>query len=440
LILSVLRSALGQFSTRIRQRNSIYLLLSLCARVLNAVGMFIAVQRFAPSTFGEMSYLQATAVSTIAFCSFGIDLSINARLTKKSKEGSPLVPTILAGCMLAACGILLSCTVVSTAFAHQLRDSSSPTLAVLAVCVYSSFMISTSLVNAMTFALSSSVNVGIAYMSNSLIFIGFAVFSRPSATGVDLLSFLIVAQVIAVSFLAMSLVRRRRSQSRSGEVPHAPHILNESMSEMKTLVAYGAKQIFVVSAIAFAQWLIQRKIIFGPGGASENAIYSIGNQIFNMMTFIPSILTPIFVTKLAAAGADVGLRRRIALRSLRLFTGVALCACVAVFVGLRVGIPYLPPRYASALVTGVIAAGAAFFQIVRAPFSLYFLSELKASREMVSAAAGSLFMIGATTVFDQLTPNAGTTIRLLGCALQAMFLLCFFLFENRRYRLPPLGP
>lgn len=430
-----MRSALSRFSVRIRQRNSIYLLLSLLARVLNAVGMFIAIQRFAPSTFGEMSYLQATAVSTIAFCSFGIELSINARLTKKLKEASPLGPTILAGCLLAGCGILLSCAVVSTVFAHQLRNSSSPGLAVLAVCVYSSFMISTSLLTAMTFALSSSINVGISYMATSLIFVGFAIFSKASASGVTLLSFLIVAQVVAVSFLAISLLRRHESlpagRTAGGYLTHSLH---ESIFEIKTLVSYGAKQIFVVSAVTFAQWLIQRKIIFGTGGASENAIYSIGNQIFNMMTFIPSILTPIIVTKLAAAGTDIGLRRRIALRSLRLFSAVAVCACAAVFVGLWLGIPFLPPRYASALETGVIAAGAAGFQIARAPFSLYFLSELKASREMASAAAGSLFMITATSMFHEMHPNEGTTIRLLGCAMQALFLLGFFLFETRRYQ------
>jgi O-antigen/teichoic acid export membrane protein len=187
-----------------------------------------------------------------------------------------------------------------------------------------------------------------------------------------------------------------------------------------------------VSTVTFAQWLIQRKIVFGDGGTSENAIYSVGNQIFNMMTFIPSILTPIIVTRLAAAGADIGRRRKIALRSLRLFSVVAVCACAAVFVGLRIGIPFLPARYAAAVETGLIASMAAGFQIIRAPFSLFFLSELKASREMASAAAGSLFMIIATSMFTQLNPNQGTMIRLVGCALQAAFLVSFFLFETRR--------
>jgi hypothetical protein len=85
---SPLRRILERMRARSRTKNSIYLGLSLTARVLNAVGMFIAIQRFAPSSFGELSYLQATAVSTVAFCSFGIDLSVNARLTRKLKEGA----------------------------------------------------------------------------------------------------------------------------------------------------------------------------------------------------------------------------------------------------------------------------------------------------------------------------------------------------------------
>jgi hypothetical protein len=69
---------------------------------------------------------------------------------------------------------------------------------------------------------------------------------------------------------------------------------------------------------------------------------------------------------------------------------------------------------------------------VKSPFSLYFLSELKASREIISATAGAVFMVVATSLFTQLNPNEGTTIRLLGCALQAVLLAALFLIETRR--------
>jgi O-antigen/teichoic acid export membrane protein len=426
------RVALDKIATRVRQKNSIYLGLSLIARVLNAAGMFVAIKRFAPSSFGEMSYLTATAVSTVAFCSFGIELSINAQLTRKLKEAGPLGPTITAGCALALAGTILACMVICLVFASQLKLSSSPGLAILAVCIYSSFMISTSLLTAMSFALDASINVGMCYMATSLIFVGFAFFARPSTTGVDLMFFLICAQVVGVSYMAIALLKRHLSP----DVLHADGALRrwlpDAWIETKTLFAYGAKQILVVSALTFAQWFIQRKIIFGDGGASENAIYSIGNQIFNMMTFIPLIITPIIITRLAAAHGDMALRRKICLRSLRLFSTIAVGACLAVFVGLRVGIPFLPPRYAVALGTGLIASIAAAFQIVKSPFSLYFLSELKASREIISATAGAAFMIVATSWFTQLDPNQGTTIRLLGCALQAVLLAVFFLIETRR--------
>jgi O-antigen/teichoic acid export membrane protein len=417
------RLALGKIAAKVRQRNSIYLALSLIARVFNAAGMFVAIKRFAPSSFGEMSYLTATAVSTVAFCSFGIELSINAQLTRKLKEAGPLGPTIGAGCALALAGTILACIVICAVFASQLKVSSSPGLAILAVCIYSSFMISTSLLTAMSFALDASINVGICYMATSLIFVGFAFFAGTATSGVDLMFFLICAQIVGVSYMAIALFKRHLKPDMQ---------LSEAWIETKTLFAYGAKQILVVSAVTFSQWLIQRKIIFGSGGASENAIYSIGNQIFNMMTFIPLIITPIIITKLAAAHGDMALRRKICLQSLRLFTAISVCACGAVFVGLRLGIPFLPPRYAVAVETGLIASIAAAFQIVKSPFSLYFLSELKASREIVSATAGAAFMIVATSLFTQLNPNQGTMIRLLGCALQAVLLGVLFLIETRR--------
>ena len=425
--------ALDRIATRLRQKNSIYLALSLIARVLNAAGMFVAIKRFAPATFGEMSYLTATAVSTVAFCSFGIEISINAQLTRKLRESAPLGPTILAGCTLALAGTILACAVICAVFAPQLRLSSSPGLAVLSVCIYSSFMIATSLLTAMSFALDASINVGISYMATSSIFAAFAVFANTGTSGVDLMFFFICAQFVAVPYMALALLRRHLGALRQPAGGHRYRLLlPEAWLETKTLFAYGAKQILVVSALTFAQWLIQRKIVFGAGGASENAIYSIGNQIFNMMTFIPLIITPIIITKLAAAQGDMALRRKICLRSLRLFTTIAVCACAAVFVGLRVGIPFLPPRYAAALETGLIASVAAAFQIIKSPFSLFFLSELKASREIASATAGAAFMILATLFFTQLDPNQGTTIRLLGCALQAVILAALFLVETRR--------
>ena len=93
--------------------------------------------------------------------------------------------------------------------------------------------------------------------------------------------------------------------------------------------------------------------------------------------------------------------------------------------------PFLPPRYSVAVETGLIAAGAAAFTIIKSPFSLFFLSELKASREIASATAGAIFMIVATSMFTQLSPNEGTMIRLLGCALQAVLLGALFLVETR---------
>jgi O-antigen/teichoic acid export membrane protein len=426
------RVALDKFAAKARQKNSIYLALSLIARVLNAAGMFVAIKRFAPSSFGEMSYLTATAVSTVAFCSFGIELSINAQLTRKLKESSPLGPTIAAGCALALAGTILAWSVIWGVFASQLKLSSSPGLAILSVCIYSSFMISTSLLTAMSFAVHASINVGISYMVTSLIFVGFACLANPATSGVDLMFFLVCAQVVAVSYMAIALVKRQLKPSAQVTAGAFQHLLPAAWIEGKTLFAYGVKQILVVSALTFAQWLIQRKIIFGDGGASENAVYSIGNQIFNMMNFIPSIITPIIITQLAAAQGDIALRRTICLRSLRLFAAISVCACAAVFVGLWLGIPFLPPRYTVALETGLIASIAASFQIVKTPFSLYFLSELKASREIAGATAGAAFMILATSLFTQLSPNQGTMIRLLGCALQAVILGILFLIETRR--------
>ncbi|HEY2463780.1 MAG TPA: hypothetical protein VGI32_06950 [Steroidobacteraceae bacterium] len=426
------RRHVERLPARFRSKNSIYLALSLIARVLNAAGMFIALQRFAPSTFGEMSYLMATAVSTVAFCSLGLELSVNAQLTRKVKEDGSLAPTILAACALAAVGIVLAWIAVTAAFASQLTVTGSAHVAVIAVCIYSSFMIVTSLLTAMSFALSASINVGVSYILTSSLFAAFAIFADSRTSGIQLMFFSIVTQVIAVPYMAIALMRRAKSWNLRSQYALIRTSLQAAKGEVQTLFMYGVKQILVVSTVTFSQWLIQRKIVYGDGGVSENAIYSVGNQIFNMMTFIPLIITPIIITRLAAAGDDLAQRRRISLSSLKLFSGISAIACVGVFVGLRIGIPFLPPRYAAAELTGLIASFAAAFQIIKSPFSLFFLAELKASPEIVSATAGAIFMIAATATYAQLTPNQGTIIRLLGCVLQGLLLAAMFFVATRR--------
>src|ERR1700722_10496429 len=208
------RRQVERLLARSRSKNSIYLALSLIARVLNAAGMFIALQRFAPSTFGEMSYLQATAVSTVAFCSLGIEISVNAQLTRKIKAGSRLAPTLRAACALAIMGIVLACIAVSLAFASQLTVTGSARLAVVAVCIYSSFMIFTSLLTAMSFALSASINVGVSYILTSSLFAAFAIFADKRASGIGLMFFSVVALVIAVSYMATALSRLCKSGQR----------------------------------------------------------------------------------------------------------------------------------------------------------------------------------------------------------------------------------
>jgi len=62
---------------------------------------------------------------------------------------------------------------------------------------------------------------------------------------------------------------------------------------------------------------------------------------------------------------------------------------------------------------------------LKSPFSLYFLSELKASREIVSATAGAAFMIVATLVVYPAEPERRNDdqafgLRIAGCASRSL--------------------
>src|SRR5277367_462320 len=138
---------------KLRQRNGIYLAFALVARGLMAVGMFLAIRRFAASSFGEMAFLQATAVSAVAFSSFGIELSINSQLSRNQREGIDRGPTIAAGCIVAFGGILVTCLIVGFFFSSQINVSGETTQATVAICTFASLMIVASLLNSIAFAL-----------------------------------------------------------------------------------------------------------------------------------------------------------------------------------------------------------------------------------------------------------------------------------------------
>jgi O-antigen/teichoic acid export membrane protein len=418
---------LRKLAAKLRRGNSIYLGFALGARVLSALGMFLAIRRFAPGAFGEMAYLQATAVSAVAFSSFGIELSLNAQLSRKQSEGADLGPTIVAGGIVTFGGILLACGIIALLFSSQLNISGADHFATVAICTFGALMISASLLNSIAFALHRNAYVGFAYVLNAAVFTSFAVFADKGASGINLLLFQSVGQFVGSSFVFTSLARLTPKSALKMRILDLCTV--GTAREIGTLLKYGIKQILVVSLVTFSQWLIQRRIVFGEGGPSDNAIYSVGNQIFNIITFLPTVLGPITVTKFASAGEDAAVRQKICINSLRMFGAIAVSACVLTFVGLYFGVRLLPPRYADCVGTGLIASMAAAFQVIKAPFSLYFLSELKVSREIASAVLGSLFMIVATTLLLKISPNGGTVIRLIGCAIQAVFLGGFFLLD-----------
>jgi len=326
----------------------------------------------------------------------------------------------------------MACTVIVTIFESQLNLSVDKGLATMGICVFASLLISASAVNSIAFASGSNVYVGFGYVANAIVFSLFAIFAKNSVSGTDLLFFQSLAQFIAIAIVIYALTRILSNWKKHGRGRHFGISLGETASEAKTLLQYGAKQILVVSVVTFSQWFIQRKIVFGEDGPSENAIYGVGNQIFNIITFLPTILGPLIVTKLASAGKNARARQDICISSLKIFGGIALTACVLTFIGLHFGIGLLPKRYAACVETGTLASIAAAFQVLKAPFSLYFLSELRVSREIASAVLGALFMIVATMLLTHVTPNLGTGVRLAGCAVQAAFLGVLFFIEFRR--------
>jgi O-antigen/teichoic acid export membrane protein len=423
---------------KLRHGSVIYVTLAIGARAISALGMFIAIRRFAPSAFGEMAYLQATAATAVAFTSFGLELSINSRISRRRSELADLVPTVAAGCIMALAAILLDISVIVLFFSSQLDVKSSNVLATVSIGIYASLMINASLVNSVAFAFRRNAFVGCAHVLNALIFLSFAAISQKDTQAVDLLHFQSVAQFTASLCVAFLLVKSAPAGATAKIAASLFKRTKEVAVELSTLFQYGVKQILVVSVVMFSQWLIQRKIVFNDGGAADNAIYSVGNQIFNILTFLPTMLGPMIVTKFASAGNDAVRRQSLCIGSLKLFAAIAVGACAVTFAGLHFGIWLLPARYASCVETGVLAALAAGFQVIKAPFSIYFLSELKVLREVISSVAGGTFMIIALSLLHHVTPNIGTGVRLVGCALQAAILGGFFLIEYRNTRrMPP---
>jgi len=175
------------------------------------------------------------------------------------------------------------------------------------------------------------------------------IFSNADASGVDPNVPFDRCEVVAVSFLAFSLLKHTQRLKGRSAVGYVKHTAQEAMIEIKRCFRTAQSRLAIVSTVLpFAQWLIQRKIVFRDGGTSKCHIQR--RQSDFQICAVHSFDTYTdHRDQTRSSGSNVGRRRKIALRSLRCFPWLPVCACAAVFVGLRIGIPFLPARYAAAV-------------------------------------------------------------------------------------------
>jgi hypothetical protein len=287
-------------------------------------------------------------------------------------------------------------------------------------------------VNGVCFSLGKSDIVGLNWFVNSLSF-----FILVYATNVDASSnllLLLIAACQASTLLAQIILSVKYfNMSFSSLTRKIPGRSGQLVARCVTFLRYGVKSTVVSSVIFASQWLLQTKIILGEGGLSENASYSLGSQMYNVVIFGPVIIGPLLLKALSSSADRPESQRQLCINAAKIFAALSLILCVLTYGLLNQVLPLLPGNYENGATIGAIAAGAASIHLMKAPFSIYFQSHLRLFPDMCASVVAALAVIAVVALLPSIDALIATGLRLVSHFVQFLIVLTWYaLYISRR--------
>jgi O-antigen/teichoic acid export membrane protein len=383
--------------------------------------MFVAMRSVLPATFGEFSYFQASVAALVALCGLGLDASSNALISRARSESRGYRSIIVAGlCAVGASTLVLAILLVG----FWLLDRTVGVIPLLLIFLSTSLQLLTVLFTGVLVSSRWSVSAASLSVFVSVAFLASTTLVDSTTQGTHLLAMYVAAQAVAVAFGAYRLLGIFRACD-AGEP-------RQSVGKvLASLISYGAKNSVIAGSMLVGQWALQARIIGEAGGAEENAVYGLANQVYSIVIFAPYVAGPLLMRRMASCRTNQD-ASHLALRWGIVFLGLVAVGLVALAIGFPLVSSYLPNAYQRALVPVLLSAVAAGFQFIKAPYSVYFQSRLVLYPEVLSALVAAAAIYAGVVLLDRMDAQAAAGMRAVAHGLQLLIVTAFFLWLARR--------
>lgn len=389
-----------------------YTFLAIAGRALNVYGVLLFARELQPSAFGTLGFLQASTALIVAIVSLNLTVPMtvvlaNGLSSRRCLENTILAAMFLAVATAAALAAVLSFTLTFPDLRLSVRDM-----------VWFSMLAASSAVQ--IFSAAALVARGQKMLSATTTLLSAAtapavLFVYPVNTLRQALSISVIALATGVIPALIALFRRGFEIRRDAVALAVSDFLRR---RGKVLMLFSLNSFAASTLFQAALWYLQRQLII-RAGPTENAIFTIGAQFYNVVIFLPGIFGPLFLRRIS----PLGLQQRLALvaKATTISFMACICGVVAFYFLSPVMTSFLPHKYQIGPTPLILAIIAGAIMFIKFPISVFFQSYIRATPELfASAVAGAALLIGSAVPL--FTENATTALwlRVVAHALQLM--------------------
>jgi O-antigen/teichoic acid export membrane protein len=407
----------GSVKPGFRVADAVYLTISMVGRVVNIVYMLFAVVKVGARDFGVFSFVQVSALTIATVFTLAMTTSLNVILSRDADRELSETSAAFCICYVGLCAVFfLPILILPAGLVHGVDAAFGVRLGLYILALA---LVAQSVFQGWLFGFARTTFVaGVTLMSASVALVaiilapGRDIYTLLTAydAGAGLAAILFGAAVFRLSGLAF---------------PSPARAVQFARRHGRTLASYGSKAILTSMLFQLALWELQARVI-STLGPVESAHYAIGIQFYNIVVFLPVLMSPVLLNRLGAFNGDPrGAARFTSLITLAC-TALAVLEFGAIFLALPFVSPWMPRTYAQSTAAILWAIGAGTVLFVKTPMSVYFQSSLRMLPEITSVSLSAALLVTLSFLVAQVDASQAAEIRAVSVAVQLLTVGVFF--------------
>ncbi len=285
----------GPLLSRVRAglRWSPFLLVAVAARLISALNVILLMRKLSPEGFAHFAYFQISTGYIAGFALMGLDVSANVLLSRAGSSRSNPNAIYFSALATALATIAFVLPVLNFAYL-SVRSPEGSGASLGAACLAGSALV----LQGVTAGLLAGRALNLVAVSlNAVVSLGFLVFCaaiQPDAN-IAIVGYFVSQYLLA----ALNVVAYSYSCGREFEVARP------KIAIIEKLLAFGVKNAGVSAAVNLVQLSSQTRMLGAQGTATvENAKYAFAGQVYNILIFVPVMLSPVLINHIARKDSE----------------------------------------------------------------------------------------------------------------------------------------